>query len=170
VLRPDGGAQRLEVQPEPSVRRDLADVPRREPRQHRRLLHGVVHLVRGVEHAAQEILGQPLAPRRGQGDEVRERAAAGQQAQRALRVADDLAQPARDVRFELGQGRSGLPHADVAVEGVGDQVRHRRVEQAAARDVGQVPRAGGVEALRRGAVEDEVQELFVRGAGLGQRL
>src|SRR6185295_2141692 len=48
-----------------------------------------------------------------------QRAAAGQQPQRARGIADDVAEPAADVGLQLHQGRSGGPDAHVTIEGVG---------------------------------------------------
>ena len=109
------------------------------PASERRLLHRVVRLIRGVEHAGQEVLGQALAARGDERDEVGHRSAGGEQAERGRRVAHHLAEPAADVRFELDEPRRRHPHADEAVGDVGDEVGHAGVDEPASGNVGEVP-------------------------------
>ena len=92
---------------------------------------GVVRLVGGVERSREEVLRQAVAPRGDQGGEVRRASrplvrmppAPGGRPARS-------AEPADDVRLDLRQARRGGEHADVAVDGVGDQVRDRGVGQS----------------------------------------
>ena len=118
----DGRPQCFEVQAEPRVGSDGAHVLRWEAGQHRRLLDRVMHLVRGVEHTPEEVLRQALATSGDDRREVGQRAAAGEQPQRARGIADDVAEPAADVGLQLHQGRSGGPDAHVTIDGVRDEV------------------------------------------------
>ena len=152
------------------VGRDLADVAGRESGEHRRLLQRVVRLVGGVEDPGEEVLRQPVPPRGDERGEGGERAAARQDAAGPARQAGEVREPADDVRLDLRQPRRGGEHADVAVDGVGDQVRDRRVRQSAARDVGEVSGPGRVEALRDDALEQQVEQLLGRAARLRHRL
>ena len=166
----DRGPQRFERQPEALVAGNGADVLGGEAGEHRRLLQRVVDLVGGVEGAAEKIRGEALAARGDERREVGERAAAGEKASGPTVVAHEVREPAHDVGLELRQRRRRLPDADVAVEAVGDQLGHRRVHQPASRDVREVARPGGVEALRRRALEDQVEQLLVGRGPLGQWL
>ena len=160
----------IEANPESRVRGDLADVLRREAREDRRLLDGMVRLVGGIESAGEEVLRKPLAAGRHERGEVRERPAARQDSPRRGRIPDHLAEPGDDVRFDLRETRSRRPDADEAVRRVCDEVRHGRVRKSAARDVRQVSRASRVEADRDHLLEEQGEKLLHRGASLGQRL
>ena len=121
----------------------------------RGLLDGVVRLVGRVERPGEEVLGEAVAARGDERREVGERAARGEHAPRRRRQAGDAAEPADDVLLELREARRGREDADVAVDGVGDQVGDGGVGEAAARDVGEVAGARGVEALRDDALEEQ---------------
>jgi hypothetical protein len=92
-----------------------------------------MHLVRGIEHTPEEVLRQALATSGDDRREVGQRSAAREQPQRARGIADDVAEPAADVRLQLRQGRGGGPNAYIAVDGVRDEFGQRRVEEPAAR-------------------------------------
>ena len=163
-------AQGVEAQSEALVGRHLAHAGGREAGHQGRLLHGVVRLVRRVGDAGEEVLGKALAPRRDQGDEVGQGAARREQPERLPRIAHHLAEPPADVGLDLREAGRGQPYAHEAVGGVGDEVGHRGMEQPAARDVGQVAGARGVEALGHGAIEEEVEQGLEGRPLLGQGL
>ena len=66
--------------------------------------------------------------------------------------------------------RSRGEDAHVPVDGVRDEVRDGRVDDAAPRDVREVARPRCAEPLRHDAIEDEIEELAVRPAGFRERL
>ena len=76
AVRRDPLGEEVDADPEPLVGRDRADVLRREARERRGLRDGVVRLVGDVERPLQEVLREPVPPRRDDGRERRERAAA----------------------------------------------------------------------------------------------
>ena len=147
----------------------FADVALRETGEHRGFGDGVVRLIRHVDRAVEEVLGQEPPARGDERREIRERAAAREHAPGVAREAGHRAEPADDVRLDCGEPRRGGEDADVAVRDAGNEVRHGGVGQAAARDVGEIARAGRVEALRDHAGEEEVQELLRRPPRLGER-
>ena len=169
-VRGEGPGQLVQAEPLAAVHGDGAHVPGGEAGQGRGLLHGVVGLGGGVERALQEVLGQPVGPGGDDGREVGQGAPGGQDAAGGLRIAHHSAEPAEHVGLQLHQGRGRGPDAHVAVHGVRDEVRHRGVEEPAPGDVGQVARAGGVEALGDRLVEEQVQEVLEVRAAPGQGL
>ena len=169
AIAKDGGLDRRGDHAEAIVGGDLHHPLHREAGDERRLAHRVVRLLRGVDHAAQEIGRQPIAPRGDHGAEVGERAAGGEQAARARGQAEHAGEPLDDVLLDLREGGRGQPHAHVAVGGVGDQIGHRRVEEAAAGDVREVAGRGGVEARGDDPPEEQAQDPIERAATLGHR-
>jgi hypothetical protein len=77
-------------------------------------------------------------------------------------------EPLEHVGLELHERRRRLPHAGVAVRRVGDEVGQRRGEQAAARDEGQVARAGRVEGASHPLLEERREQRLELGAVLGR--
>src|SRR5205085_5338879 len=110
--------ERVYTNAELCIGRDLPDVPVWEAGEVRRLLERVVDLVRAVERALREVVARQLVARSRDRGEVRQRAARRQHSSRAARQADDLAEPAHDVRFYLREEWRRGADADVAVHGV----------------------------------------------------
>ena len=157
----------VETHAERSVGRNLADVRAGEAREERGLADAVVALVGDVERALEEVLGQPLVPRRDDGGEVRERPARRQESAGALRVAHGAREPANYVRLELDERRCRGEDAHVAVHGRRDEVRGGGVGLPASGDVREKSRPGVVEARGDRLLEQQVEKRSRGRAVLG---
>jgi hypothetical protein len=111
----DGGLERVGAQLEPLVRRDPDQRRPAEAERHARLLDRGVRLLRRVDAERGHVFA-PGDPRRrgiqarglpsgGQGDQRRRGGGVGQQAVKARRQSERLAEPVDDDLFELGSGR-----------------------------------------------------------------
>ena len=125
-----------------------------------------MHIARTVEGRVHEVVAEKVLARGDDGGEVRERAAGREHAAGTASVADDLAEPSDDIRFELRERRRRGEDADVTIDGVGDQVCNRGVKDAAARNVREISRRRRVERARDIFVEQIVKQFVVRHAVL----
>ena len=105
-VRGDRLFEKVEADPERVVRRNLPDAPRGKSGEGGRLRDAVVRLVADVEDAPEEVLGKAVAARRDDRGEVRERAAAREEAAGSFGEADEAGKPPEDVRLELDEERA----------------------------------------------------------------
>ena len=166
----DGLLQSGDLESKQRVCRERADALRQDPREERRLEHGVVGLVRSVDDPPLELRREPLAPRRDERDEVGHGPAGGEDPARAGRQPHDAAQPLDHCLFELHEGGRGEPHARVPVRREGDEIRHGGLEEAAAGDVGEVARRGRIQAPWQHPAKERAEQARHRGPALRQRL
>ncbi len=107
--------QRLGVDAELGVGRHDAQVRAGEARDRRGLRDAGVRLLAHVVGAVTEVLAELRVPCRDDRGEVRERAAGREQALRAFRILEQVAEPPRDVLLDRDRGRPLLPEAHEAV-------------------------------------------------------
>ena len=80
----------------------------------------------------------------GHAHEVGHDPAAGQQPERAVAVADEVAQPAHDLLLDEGREGSGVPDIDALVGDLGEQLAHDRHRQRRRGEVPELARMLGV--------------------------
>ena len=155
----DHRGERIDAHPQPRVHRHGAQVVGIDADDARRLGHRMVRLGGVVKNAARELAAQLLVTRGQHGGEVRERAARGEYAAGRSGVAHHRAQPRDRGALHLRQDRRRGIDTDITVTCGRHEVGERRRIDAAARNVGEVARAGGVERFGEGRRETREQRL-----------
>ena len=97
--------------------------------------------------------------------EVGHHAAAGEQPERALAVADEVAQPAHDLLLDEGRDRAGVPDVDALVGDLGQQLAHDRHRQRRRREVAELARVLGVHQAARESIGELRDDVGGRGGG-----
>ena len=88
----------------------------------------------------------------GHAHEVGHDAAAREQAERALAIADEVAQPAHDLLLDERRERAGVPHVDALVRDLGEELTHDRHRQRRWGEVAELARMLGVHQSARESI------------------